>query len=75
MERDRQTKRQREKKRGKEEGETEERKREEWPAFRFSTQFFWSPALRTMVFVEGRAGRSVWARDDARHRGCKGKTE
>ena len=27
------------------------------------------------VHVEGRAGRSVWARDDARHRACKGKTE
>ena len=27
------------------------------------------------VHVEGRAGQKVWARDDARHRACKGKTE
>ena len=27
------------------------------------------------VHVEGRAGRSVWARDDARHRACQGMTE
>ena len=42
-------------KRGKGAGETEDRKREEWNAFRFSTQSFLSlkirsPALRTMVF-------------------------